>query len=225
MSFIGTLCLLKSMFEIIASIFASGVLALSPLPTGDVLVEKSLNLDNRQPDPWVNEVFADNIVLTLRYLASQGDTLQGRPANERDFKKIRESFEISFTLQPGETFAFQGDVLPEFKDKVIKTTNGKFNYEQGFRSSGYLMGDGVCHLASFINQAAREAGFEVVAPVNHNFAHIEDIPREFGTSIYYMPGNHNLNAQQNLYVTNTLGGEVTFTFEVEQDKIDLKISK
>ena len=213
------------MFEAIISLFATSVIALSPLPAGGVLAEKSFNLTNRQPDSWVNEVFADNIVLTLRYLASQGDPLQGRPANEQNFKKVRESFETSFTLKPGETFAFQDAALPQFDGKVVKTTNGRFNYDQGYRSSGWLMGDGVCHLASFINQTAREAGLEVVAPARHDFAAIADIPREFGTSIYHMPGHSSANAQQNLYVTNNLNKDIAFMFKVNSDKITLTISQ
>lgn len=208
------------MFELIASLFVASVIAISPLPSGDVLVEKTLNLTNRQPDSWVNEVFADNIVLTLRYLE---DPSFPRPANEREFDKVREPFEISFTLKPAEMFAFQNDVLPQFQGKVVKTTNGKFNLEQGFRSSGLLVGDGVCHLASFINMVAREAGLEVVAYVNHNFAPIPDIPREYGTSIFYMPGQTSTNAQQNLYVINNLNSEVAFVFKIEQDKIRLSV--
>lgn len=218
------------MFETVASLFIATTLVLSPLSSGEMLAlseaeglaEKSLSLDNRYSDPWVNEVFADNIVLNLRYLDNAAFE---RPANKTDFNRVRQPFKTSFTLQPGQTFAFQDATLPELKDKVVKTTNGRFNHEQGFRNSGYLMGDGVCHLASFINQAAREAGLEVKAPVNHNFAVIPDIPAEFGTSIFYMPGSASANSRQNLYVTNNLNSEVLFAFKVEEDEVILTISK
>lgn len=212
------------MEQTITAFALTTLLIISPIPVNEqaVLVEKSLNLTNRQPDPWVNEVFSDNIVLALRYMDDGG---YQRPKKQEEFKKVREPFETYFTLKPGETFAFQEDVLPELEGKVVKTTNGKFNYEQGFRNSGYLMGDGVCHLASFINQSAREAGLEVVAPVNHDFMAIPDIPREFGTSIYYKPGNPSANARQNLYVTNSSNNDITFTFRVSNDKIIYTISR
>lgn len=210
------------MFDLITIFALSGALLISPLGEGELLAQNSLNLINRQPDPWVNEVFVDNIVLNLRYM--NGPNLK-RPTNEQDWKKVREPFEVSFKLAPGETFAFQSDVLPEFKGNVVKTTNTKFNWGQGFRSSGWLVGDGVCHLASFINMTARNAGLTVIAPTNHNFAVIPDIPREFGTSIFYMPGNSYGNAMQNLYVINNKEKDITFMFEVTQDKVALTIIK
>lgn len=207
------------MFETFAVFGVSTILSLSPfLSGGTILVRKTLSLENRNPNPWVNEVFSDNIVLTLRYL--NGDVRQGEAI---DFKKVKETFETTFTLKPGATFAFQNDVSKEFEGKVAKSTNATFNYTQGFRSSGFLTGDGVCHLASFVNQTAREAGLEVVAPTNHNFAKIPDVPHEFGTAIYYMPGSVTNNARQNLYITNNLDKEIAFRFEVTHNNIILTI--
>lgn len=206
------------MFESIIPVILSTVIFLSPL-SGDILAQKTLDLTNRQPDPRVNEVFSDNIVLTLRHLDHKYGT------QHNNWQEVRKPFKASFTLKPGEVFAFQEDVMSEFKDKIVKTTNSTFNSQQGFRSSGWLMGDGVCHLASFINITARQAGLTVVAPVNHNFASIPDIPREFGTSIFYMPGNASGNARQNLYVVNNLDHEITFSFQVEKDNINLIITR
>lgn len=206
------------MFDFIAAL---GLLVfISPLPVdGNVLAQSSLSLTNRQPDPWVNEVFSDNIVLTLRHL----DRKDG--AQHNNWHEVRKPFETSFALKPGEVFAFQENTLPEFKGKVVKTTSSTFNWEQGFRSSGWLMGDGVCHLASFINMTAQEAGLTVVAPTKHDFAEIPDVPREFGTSIFYMPGNASGNARQNLYIVNSLDYEVTLSFTVEEDNVNLKIAR
>lgn len=207
------------MFEAIATTALSILLFVSPITGGSIIAQNSLSLTNRYPNPQVNQVFADNIVLTLHFL--KGDVEQGKAI---DWEKIRQPFEVSFTLEPGETFAFQNAALPEVK-RLAATTNATFNYQQGFRSSGWLMGDGVCHLASFINMSARQAGLEVTAPVNHNFAVIPDIPQEYGTSIFYLPGNNPGNARQNLYITNNLNKEVVFTFNVEPQKLTLAISQ
>lgn len=213
------------LFSLIKTIAISGVLLAStmasPPPGEHVLAKKDFSLENRYPNAWVNEVFSDNIALTIRYM----DNPSFERPSDSDFKKVREPFETSFVLKPGETFAYQEDVLPEFEGKVAKTTNAHFNFEQGFRSSGYLTGDGVCHLASFINMAAREAGLEVVAPTSHDFAVIPDIPREYGTSIFYSSVNEAGNVTQNLYITNNLDKEVTFTFTVEKDLVKLQITK
>lgn len=222
------------MFTTLFPFILASFLAFSPLPlslpanllaqadktSGQVLTKNILSLTNRQSDPWVNEVFADNIVLTLRYL--KGDVNE---KTNHDWEKIREPFEVSFSLKPDETFAFHNDALPEFKGKVVKTTSATFNWQQGFRGDGWLIGDGVCHLASFINEVAQEAGLTVLTLTNHNFASIPDVPREFGTSIFYMPGNTSGNARQNLYITNNQDREVTFTFEVSQEKVIFTISK
>lgn len=214
------------MFETIAIFLLSGFLFISPVQGQPIqgepvlLAQKDFSLTNRYPDPWVNEVFADNIVLTLHYLKS--DLKQGETIN---WRTIREPFEVKFSLKPGEVFAFHNDALPEFEGKVVKTTQATFNWQQGFRSDGWLVGDGVCQLASFINLTATEAGLTVLALANHNFAPIPDIPREFGTSIFYLPGSTVANAGQNLYITNNQNKEVTFTFSVTPEKITLKISK
>lgn len=213
------------MLETLAILAFSSFLALSPFSTPisngrQVLAEKSFSLTNRYPNPWVNEVFVDNMALTLHHLKSE---VVKPPTDQEGWKKIKEPFEVSFCLKPGETFAFQDDIYPEFKNKVIKTTRANFNSQQGFRSSGWLVGDGVCQLASFINWTAREAGLEVLAPTNHDFAPIPDVPKEFGTSIFYQPGATLDNAQQNLYVTNNKDKEITFNLALTQDKLTLAI--
>lgn len=182
------------------------------LPTVPVAVaEKSLDLTTRYPDPYVNEVFRDNILLTLHYLA--GDV--GK----------REPFEVSFTLAPGEVFAFHEDVLPEFEGKVAKTTGAHFNWQQGFKSDGWLVGDGVCHLATLMNWVASEAGLRVVSPVNHDFLPVPGVPREYGTSIFWIPDGGWRSHNQNLYIENTLDYPVKFTFKVTSVEVELVLSK
>lgn len=196
---------------LLVAVFVSSV-------TGDsVIAQNSLSLTNRYPNEQVNRVFADNILLTLHYL--KGDVKEGKNIY---WDKIREPFEVSFILKPGQSFAFQNAVLPQITS-IAATTNAAFNYQQGFRSSGWLMGDGVCHLASFINMTAHEAGLTVVAPTNHNFAVIPDIPREYGTSIFYLPGDSFGNARQNLYITNNKSNPVAFKFDYQNNKLKLTL--
>ncbi len=188
------------------------ILSLKPLAS------EELDLTSRYADAMVNEVMADNILLTLRYL--KGD-VSGQP----DWQKVKEPFTAEFTLKPGEIFAFQDNFLPEFKDKVVKTTAAHFNYDQGFKSDGWLIGDGVCHLASLINWAAKEAQLEVVAKVNHDFYPIPGVPKEYGTSIFWSPDGSRGSASQNLYIENSLDFPVTFTFKAQASRVELLINK
>lgn len=164
-----------------------------------LIAVEELNLEDRQPDPWVNSVFKYNIIQTMNKMGSD------------------------FTLEPGQSFAFHEDVLDKYSGKVVKTTNAHFDYSDGYKSDGYLMGDGVCHLASFMNKVARDAELGVEAPTNHNFATIPDVDRKYGTAIYFMPGNRLANAQENLYITNNLDKPVEFKFDRSDKSIKLSI--
>lgn len=188
------------MLNHIVSIILVTSLFTSPPTGGQTLSSFNLSLTNRQPVTYVNDVFRYNILHTLDLMGT-----------------------YQFTLQPGETFAFHEDVLPEYQGKVIKTTKAHFNFSDGFKSDGYLMGDGVCHLASLMNMVAQQAGLAVEVPANHNFAVISDIPKEYGVSIYYYPGRPAANAGQNLYITNNKDYPVQFKFEYVNDKLNLEV--
>jgi len=204
---------------------ASTALSIKEIFTPKPLAQESMDLTNRYPDKWVNEVFSDNILLTLHYLKGDMENLQISPIGQivPDWQKIRESFEVSFELKPGEVFAFHDNLLPEFKDKVVQTTNSHFIWDEGFKSDGYLIGDGVCHLASLMNWAASEAGLKVTAKVSHDFLPVPGIPKEYGTSIIWTPDASRNSANQNLYIENTLAYPVKFTFTVKSNKITLII--
>lgn len=180
------------------------------------LAQRQMSLEKRYSNKFVNDVFRDNILLTIDYLAEKNIN----PTNV-DWKKVNQPFEYRLVLKPGETFAFHDDVLPEYKDKVNKTTNAHFNSVEGFKSSGYLVGDGVCHLASLIYWVAKDAGLKAVAPVNHNFANIPEVPAEYGVSIYATPGVDQNDQMQNLYITNNKDKEIAFVFKYDGEKIDL----
>ena len=178
------------------------------------------SLSDRYSNAFVNDVFKDNILLTLAYLRGQAEI--GEPVQ---WRLVRTPFKYAFTLRPGETFAFHDQVLPEFRGKIAVTTRAHFGADEGFRSDGYLVGDGVCHLASFLNVTAREADLAVVAPTRHDFAKIPDVSREYGTSIYVDSGNPSGSARQNLYITNNQAEDVTFTFVYDGTNLQISVSE
>jgi vancomycin resistance protein YoaR len=108
-------------------------------------------------------------------------------------------------------------VLPQFTGKVTQTMNAHFMWDEGFKSDGWLTGDGVCHLASLIYRAAKDAGLETLAPTNHNFADIPEVPKEYGVSIFAR------NPQQNLYITNTFDKPVQFAFTYDGTNLTVKV--
>lgn len=192
---------------------------LSPLKQ-EVIAEKEMSLNNRYGNKFVNDVFKDNILLNLAYL-------NGKVKSVKDIRweEISKPFSYEFKLDPDRTFAFHEDVQSKYQGKVEKTTNAHFNAAEGFKTDGYLFGDGVCHLASLINWVAKEANLEVEAPVNHNFAPIPDIAKEYGVSIYSNPYSKGSNTMQNLYITNNRSKPVTFKFEYKDNKVKVSVAE
>ncbi len=190
---------------------------LSPLPEyllfshREVLVEQSLDLTVRDEDSQASQGFADNILLSLHYL--KGDV--ELPVN---WGEVREPFVVSFTLQPGEIFAFHDNVLDEYVNPKV-TMNSEFMTDEGYKSVWGLGGNGICHLASLMNWVAVEAGLEVVAKASHSFAPIPGVPQEYGTSIRSQSQN------QNLYIINSLGYPVSFVFKIDTQMVDLSLIK
>lgn len=173
------------------------------------LAVHELPLTDRYNNSSVNDVFKDNILLTVKYATDNKIIV-----NNIDWKKIDSQFTEKITLEPGQIFAFHNDVLPEFAGKVNKTTNAHFSAQEGFKSDGYLVGDGVCHLASILYWVSKDAGLDTFAPTRHDFAPVPDVPSEFGVSIY----DSNLSKDsaselQNLYIKNNKEKTVTFVFD------------
>lgn len=183
-----------------------------------LLASREMSLDNRQADRFVNDVFKKNILLNLAYL-------EGRLTKAADIKwaDIDKPFQFEFKLEPDKTFAFHSDVKENYVNSLVKTTNAHFNSAEGFKTDGYLFGDGVCHLASLINWAAKDAGLGVEAPTNHNFADIPDVPKEYGVSIYSNPSSKASSTLQNLYITNNKGKPISFRFEYRDNKIKVSV--
>jgi VanW like protein len=184
----------------------------SLLPSGsqNLLSYKEMSLNDRYAIKSVNDVFKENILLTLAYMRG-------------NVTKVSEPFTYEFRLEPSRTFAFHDDVENQYKETLVKTTNAHFNSTEGFKSDGYLVGDGVCHLASLINWAAKDAGLTVEAPTNHNFANIPDVPKEYGVSIYSNPNTRGSNALQNLYITNNKTKPIAFKFEYADNKVKVSV--
>lgn len=193
-------------------------------PTQDTqvapLASRTYSLADRYPVPSVAEVFKKNILLNLAYL-------EGRVTSKQDlnWETITQESHYTFTLKPGEVFAFHDGVLPEYKEHVTVTTNAHFNSREGFISDGYLVGDGVCHFASFINWVAQDAGLDVLVTKNHDFAAIPDVPKKYGVSIYVDPNQAGSGSRNNLYVTNNKSHNVVFHFDYVGTDLKISVSK
>ena len=93
------------------------------------LAVREFSLNNRYGNSFVNNVFKDNILLTIKY--TKGEKID---PSKIDWEKIGKPMEYRLSLKPGETFAFHDDVLPKYDGKVKKTTNSHFNSSEGFNS-------------------------------------------------------------------------------------------
>lgn len=191
---------------------------LNPQPDSAVLSYREMSLDDRYGNSFVNDVFKDNILLNLAYM--RGEVSSGKDLN---WAEITKPFEYQFTLNPTQTFAFHDSIEDKYQGSVVKTTNAHFNFAEGFKTDGYLFGDGVCHLASLIYWAAKDAQLEAEAPTNHNFMPIPDIPREYGVAIYDNPNSPGSNALQNLYIRNNKPVPITFKFEYQNDTVKVSV--
>jgi hypothetical protein len=176
-----------------------------------------MSLEKRYGNTYVNNIFKDNILLTLAYI-------DGRVTSKAhiDWNEVEKPFHSEFSLNPGQEFTFHDQVLPTYRGNIVKTTNAHFNYTDGFKSDGYLMGDGVCHLASIIYWAAKDAGLNAYAPSNHNFAVIPEVPREYGVSIFVRPDLHQ-GANNNLYITNNKEKPVKFVFDYKDSILTVSV--
>ncbi len=208
--------------DTIANISAAAILTIStqlvsPMVSEHVLSSHSISLENRYSVKSVSDVFRDNMLLNIAYMSGTVKSSQ-----DINWDKIKKAATYSFTLEPGKTFAFHDDILDQYKNSLVKTTQAHFNSGEGFKTDGYLFGDGVCHLASVIYWVAKDANLDANAPTNHDFMTIPEISREYGVSIYSNPFSKGSNAQQNLYVTNNKDKKITFRFEY--DGTNLKVS-
>lgn len=188
--------------------------------TNRVLSEVNYSLLDRYSNTYVNDVFVDNILLTLAYMS--GTVKQGV---QFSWDAVKSPGVHQFILKPGETFAFHDVAFDKYKGKVVATTNAHFNSNEGFKSDGWLVADGVCHLASFIYVASKEAGLFSEAPTAHDFAKIADVPKEYGVSIFYSPNNPSSSTLQNLYITNNRNKTIAFVFSHDKESLNIKVEE
>lgn len=186
-------------------------------PKEKVLATHEISLAKRYPDAWVNTIFKDNMLLAITY--ASGNTISSSP----DWEKIEKPATYTITLKPGASFAFHDNVLPNYVGKVTNTTHSHFNSTEGYKSDGYLVGDGVCHLASLMYWAAKDAGLDTLAPTRHDFAPVPQIPREYGTAIFTDGTNDTTGQEQNLYITNNQPLPIALDFVYDGDNLTLKI--
>lgn len=183
-----------------------------------LLASHQISLDNRYQDKWVNGIFKDNILLNLAYLRGIKSI-----NNQPDWNKTSQNFDYEFTIDPGQSFAFHDNIFPQYQGKVKMTTNSHFSLSEGYKFSGLLYGDGVCHLASLINWTAQDAGLQVLRPTSHDFADIPQIPKKYGTAIYFQPGSETSNQLQNLYITNEFNTPVKFKFNYQNGELKTEV--
>ncbi len=198
-----------------AAILSLGQMATPLVPTENILASHEMSLEKRY-----YPVQKENILLNLAYM-------DGRVKGKEDINwdEIQKPFKYEFKLEPRKTFAFHDDILPEYKDSLVKTTQAHFNASEGFKTNGYLFGDGVCHLASLIYWVAKDANLETNTPINHDFMAIPEISREYGVSIYSNPASYGSNTKQNLYITNNKEKTITFSFDYNGDKLKVSVSE
>jgi len=182
-----------------------------------IIATREFSLENRYRAPSVNEVFKKNILLNIAYMRGSVEK-----KSDINWNNIEQPFHYEFILKPNETFAYHDDVLQEYSDSVVKTTESHFGPREGFVSDGYLFGDGVCHLASLINWVAQDAALQVKVTKNHNFAAIPDVPQKYGVSIYTNEGVKGSGSRNNLYITNNKEHDVRFHFEYDANQ-ELKV--
>ncbi len=194
---------------------------LSQPANAEQLASRSISLENRaMPGSFMNDVMRDNILLTIGYM--RGIVIDGQNV---DWEAVRKSFTYSFELKPNEAYSFQKDALSEYEADIVKTIDVNFAGQNGFKHDGYLMGDGVCHLASLFYWAAVDAKIDAFAPTNHDFMAIPEVPREYGVSIYSTPGEKNANAQQNLYIRNNTNSTLKFEIKYDGKNLETKVFK
>lgn len=210
-------------YQTVAKISTVAIFALSqfnqpPAIPEMVLSSHEISLKNRYSVKSVSDIFKDNILLNLAYM-------DGRVKKKEDINwdEIKKPLSLQFSLGPGKTFAFHEDILDEYKNTLVKTTQAHFNSSEGFKTDGYLFGDGVCHLASLIYWVAKDARLDTKAPTNHDFMAIPEIDKQYGVSIYSNPFSKGSYQMQNLYVTNNKQKPIIFRFDYNGEKLKASV--
>ncbi|HLC87514.1 MAG TPA: VanW family protein [Patescibacteria group bacterium] len=184
------------------------------------LGSRSMSLDMRYGYDLPENVYKDNILLNLAYLSG---TVKSK--SDINWDQLKQPKSIEFSLEPGQRFAYHGLIDPKYQDNVALAVDTNFGAGDGYKFEGGLYGMGVCHLASLIHWAALDAGLESIAPSNHDFYPIPEIPKEYGVAVYNSPDSPAASVRQNLYIKNTLESKVTFKFDFDGDNLRVSVLK
>lgn len=204
-----------------ASILTLSTVSAPTVPQAQIeLGSASMSLDNRYGYDAPENAYKDNILLNLAYLSGEVKSKQ-----DIDWDKIRKPFTLQFSLEPGQRFAYHDLIDPLYKDSVAVTVHTNFGAGDGYKFADGLYGMGVCHLASLIHKAALSAGIESIAPTNHDFYPIPEIPKEYGVAVYNNPSVPESSMKQNLYIKNNLDTRVDFRFDFDGDNLKVTILK
>lgn len=190
----------------------------TPLPKEAVLASQEISLENRYPVKSVSDIFRDNILLNIAYM--EGSVTKKEDIN---WDEIKKPFTYQFRLEPNQTFAYHDDVLNDYRDGLVKTSQAHFNASDGFKTDGYLYGDGVCHLASLMYWVALDANLDTKAPTNHDFMTIPEVDKKYGVSIYSNPFSKGSHQNQNLYIKNNKSKAISFKFEYNGEKLKASV--
>lgn len=210
--------ILAAIFQALTATSSFSV-ALPVVPVRE-LAKHEISLDKRTADAWTNRIFKENILLTIAY--GRKIVSLGQPV---DWDEVNKPFHWSLELVPGKIFAFHNMVLPKYASKAEPWSDIHFYTSEGFLSDGWLIGDGVCHLASLMEWTARDAGLAVEAPTNHDFAAIPEVPKEHGVAIYYAPLDVSVSGKQNLYIQNNREVPVEFVFDYDGTNLQLTVEE
>lgn len=199
------------------------------LSVQEVRAHETLDLTQRHGNKAINAGYGDNIRLYLHYLKRDVPGMLTNRTNSGggsviDWAKVRAPFGFSLAIAPGEVLAFHPGVLPEFSTRSLHVVQTSLDQTDGYRFIDGLWGNGICHLASFLNMAAARAGLKVTAKVNHNFAPIYGVPKNYGTAIYYETGQEVSNANQNLYLENQGLNPLTITVSVDDKNVEMLVT-
>lgn len=207
------------MFNVLFAALISVLVTVSPV-TKNTLASHQISLENRAYGGWINNIFKENILLTIAY--GRKIVNAGQPV---DWTEVNKSFHYSFKLEPGKVFSFTNMVAPRYQAEAVHWNEIHYYLSEGYLSDGNLIGDGVCHLASLMYWVAKDAGLEAEAPTNHDFAAIPEISKEYGVAIYYDPNNLSVSGAQNLYIKNNKTVSVNFVFDYDGTNLQFKIEE
>lgn len=196
---------------------ASAILKAEAVYAQTELSSRTMSLNNRFGYDLPENAYKDNILLNLAYIHGSVKT-----KSDINWDNLKQAKTIEMTLEPGQMFAYHDLIDPKYKGENIKTVHTNFGAGDGYKFSDGLYGMGVCHLASLMHWAALDAGLESIAPTNHDFFAIPEVPKEYGVAIYSSPDSISASEKQNLYIKNNFDSKVIFKFDF--DGTNLKVS-